>query len=191
MKKIIFTLTFFFATFSIVAQEHLSFKGIPIEGSLTEFCKKLEAKGFKDQGTSSDGKSKIFLGDFAGRNAFVSAYQTTNSNNIYAVVAMFDPSQEWYSLLSTYNYFKELYTEKYGKPIECIEENGANSERNTSMMIALDQGLIEYKTSWRVTGGFISLGISKVSEIYTGSVFIAYLDSNNSNINRLNALDDI
>lgn len=33
-----------------MAQEHLSFKGIPIEGSMTEFCQKLKTKGFTSIG---------------------------------------------------------------------------------------------------------------------------------------------
>ena len=37
MKKILITLTVLFAVIDIMAQEHLSFKGIPIEGSMTEF----------------------------------------------------------------------------------------------------------------------------------------------------------
>ena len=46
MKKIILVLTFFLTASNLMAQEHLSFKGIPIEGSMTEFCQKLKAKGF-------------------------------------------------------------------------------------------------------------------------------------------------
>lgn len=38
MKKIFITLAVFFAAVNMMAQEHLSFKGIPIEGSMTEFC---------------------------------------------------------------------------------------------------------------------------------------------------------
>lgn len=50
MKKIIFTLTVLFVAINIMAQEHLSFKGIPIEGSMTGFCQKLKAKGFTSIG---------------------------------------------------------------------------------------------------------------------------------------------
>lgn len=50
MKKIILTLTVLFATINVMAQDHLSFKGIPIEGSMTEFCQKLKAKGFTSVG---------------------------------------------------------------------------------------------------------------------------------------------
>lgn len=46
MKKILASLAVFLAVINIMAQEHLSFKGIPIEGSMTEFCQKLKTKGF-------------------------------------------------------------------------------------------------------------------------------------------------
>lgn len=54
MRKFIFTLTMLFATVNLMAQEHLSFKGIPIEGSIKEFCKKLEAKGFTSMGSEKN-----------------------------------------------------------------------------------------------------------------------------------------
>lgn len=66
MKKIIITLTVLFAAINIMAQEHLSFKGIPIEGSMTEFCQKLRAKGFISIGQENN--ITLFSGDFTGRN---------------------------------------------------------------------------------------------------------------------------
>ena len=46
MKKILITLTVLFAVIDIMAQEHLSFKGIPIEGSMTRILSKmLKSKG--------------------------------------------------------------------------------------------------------------------------------------------------
>lgn len=50
MKKILASLAVFLAVINIMAQEHLSFKGIPIEGSMTEFCQKLKTKGFTSIG---------------------------------------------------------------------------------------------------------------------------------------------
>lgn len=50
-----------FAVINIMAQEHLSFKGIPIEGSMTAFCQKLKAKGFTQMGR--DNNVTMFTGD--------------------------------------------------------------------------------------------------------------------------------
>lgn len=42
MKKILITLTVLFAVIDIMAQEHLSFKGIPIEGSYDRILSKAQ-----------------------------------------------------------------------------------------------------------------------------------------------------
>ena len=46
MKKNLFTLVVLFVAINIMAQEHLSFKGIPIKGSMAEFCQKLKPLAF-------------------------------------------------------------------------------------------------------------------------------------------------
>ena len=54
MRKLVITFTMLFAVISLMAQEHLSFKGIPIEGSMTAFCQKLKAKGFTSIGSENN-----------------------------------------------------------------------------------------------------------------------------------------
>lgn len=114
MKKILITLTVLFAVIDIMAQEHLSFKGIPIEGSMTEFCQKLKSKGFTSIGRENN--ITLFSGDFTGRQATVGVTATDDGKNVFAVVVLFDPSGEWNTLVNTYDYYKDLYTRKYGKP---------------------------------------------------------------------------
>lgn len=97
MKKILITLTVLFAVIDIMAQEHLSFKGIPIEGSMTEFCQKLKSKGFTSIGRENN--ITLFSGDFTGRQATVGVTATDDGKNVFAVVVLFDPSGEWNTLL--------------------------------------------------------------------------------------------
>ena len=92
MKRIVIVLTALFATISMMAQEHLSFKGIPIEGSMTEFCQKLKAKGFTSIGQENN--VTLFTGDFTGREATVGVTATDDGQNVFAVVVLFDPSGE-------------------------------------------------------------------------------------------------
>lgn len=74
MKRII-TLVLLVITFclSAQAQSHLTFLGIPIDGDVYSFCKKLKKKGFIDNSSSQryyeDGV--CFTGDFRGNNANV------------------------------------------------------------------------------------------------------------------------
>jgi len=189
MKKIIFTLTALFVAINMIAQEHLSFKGIPIEGSMTSFCQKLKAKGFTSIGRENN--LTLFSGDFTGRKATIGVTATDDGKNIFAVIVLFDPSDEWNTLVNTYDYYKNLYTRKYGEPTISKESNPALSDSNTALMMEVDQGTVVYGSAWEVTGGDIQLSIEKSSGIYEGMVMIRYRDSQNVEAKIQNDLDDI
>lgn len=189
MRKIFVTLTLFFAVINIMAQEHLSFKGIPIEGSMTAFCQKLKAKGFTSLGR--DNNITLFSGDFTGRKAIVGVTATDDGKNVFAVVVFFDPSGEWNTLVNTYDYYKDLYTRKYGVPTISKENNPALSDSNTALMAEVHQGTVVYGSAWEVTGGDIQLSIEKSSGVYEGMVMIRYRDSQNVEAKIQNDLDDI
>lgn len=176
-----------FAVISVRAQEHLSFKGIPIEGSLTAFCQKLKAKGF----TSIDNNLMLFTGDFTGRNATVGVTATDDGKDVFAVVVLFDPSGEWKTLVNTYDYYKNLYTRKYGKPSISKEKNPAYSDSNTALMAEVHQGTVVYGSAWETIGGDIQLSIEKSSGVYEGMVIIRYRDSQNIETKIQKDLDDI
>ena len=189
MKKIIFTLTLLFVAISIMAQEHLSFKGIPIEGSMTEFCQKLKSKGFTSIGCENN--ITLFSGDFTGREVTVGVTATDDGKNVFAVVVLFDPSKEWNELVNTYDYYKDLYTRKYGKPTISKENNPAHSDSNSALMLEVYQGTVVYGSAWEVTGGDIKLSIEKSSGFCEGMVMIRYRDSQNVETKIQNDLDDI
>lgn len=178
-----------FAVISLMAQEHLSFKGIPIEGSMTAFCQKLKAKGFTSIG--SENNLTLFTGDFTGRNATVGVTATDDGKDVFAVVVLFDPSGEWNALVNTYDYYKDLYTRKYGKPSISKEKNPALSDSNTALMAEVHQGTVVYGSVWEVTGGDIQLSIEKSSGVYKGMVMIRYRDSQNVETKIQNDLNDI
>lgn len=180
MKKFILAFALFFVAMNILAQEpeHLSFKGIPIEGSMTAFCQKLKAKGFTSIGR--DNNISLFTGDFTGRNATVGVTATDDGKNVFAVVVLFDTSGEWNTLVNTYDYYKDLYTRKYGEPTISREENSAYDDSNTVLMYKLYEGTVVYGSVWEVKGGDIQLSIEKSSAgIYEGMVVIRYRDSQN------------
>lgn len=189
MRKLVITFTMLFAVISLMAQEHLSFKGIPIEGSMTAFCQKLKAKGFTSIG--SENNLTLFTGDFTGRNATVGVTATDDGKDVFAVVVLFDPSGEWNALVNTYDYYKDLYTRKYGKPSISKEKNPALSDSNTALMAEVHQGTVVYGSAWEVTGGDIQLSIEKSSGVYKGRVMIRYRDSQNVEAKIQNDLNDI
>ena len=190
MKKLLITLALFFAAFNIMAQEHLTFKGIPIEGSMTEFCQKLRTKGFTSIANLDN--ISVFTGDFTGQKATVSVMATDNGKNVLGVAVLFDTSKEWKTLVNTYDYYKDLYTRKYGSPAISKENNPAFSDSNSSLMYELSQGTVVYGSAWEIKGGDIRVSIEKSSESYRGGyVTILYRDSQNVENKIKSDLEDI
>lgn len=189
MKKFFITLTALFVALHIMAQEHLTFKGIPIEGSMSEFCQKLQSKGFiqinREKGTT------YFSGIFTGRKVIVGILATNDEKHVYTVGVSFDPSEEWNTLVNTYNYYKDLYTRKYGAPTISEENNPAHSDSNTALMGKLNDGEVVYTSAWEAAGGDIELSIEKSSGYGEGVVVIRYRDSQNAKAKIQNDLEDI
>lgn len=192
MKKLIALFAFMVIALTSYAQsnsEHLTFKGIPIEGSITEFCQKLKTKGFTSIGRENN--IALFIGDFTGRSATIGVTATDDGKDVFAVVVFFDPSKEWNTLVNTYNYYKDLYTRKYGHPTISKEKNPAYSDSNTALMAEVYQGTVAWASAWEVTGGDIELSIEKTSGVYEGMVMIRYRDSQNVENKIQKDLEDI
>ena len=125
MKKLFLTLICLFAvcvsyaqTDNAVAERHLKFKGIPIDGTPSEFGTKLKEAGFSYVKIVNG--TRWYNGPFAGYNNCDVAVKA-NNNLVYEVVVIFPKDYSWWQLYNTYSSLKDMLSTKYGKP-ECREE---------------------------------------------------------------------
>lgn len=172
-----------------LAQEHLTFKGIPITGAMTVFCERLKDKGFV-QIEPEDSNFYLFEGVFTGSQVTVGAMATDNGQDVYTVAVFFDESDSWNTLVNTYEYYKDLYTEKYGSPTKCVEINPSDNDSNTSLMYELFQDRASYTCIFEPSGGTIQISINK-GRFGNGVVMITYMDSQNISTKRQSDLDEI
>ena len=189
MRHLLLTLCIFFATIAANAQEHLSFKGIPIEGSISTFCQKLKAKGFVQ--IHSKDNIRLFRGDFTGRDANIGVVADQTGKKVFSVIVIFPKSDEWDSLVNKYDYYKGLYTEKYGNPSYCREYNPSSNDSNIFLMREVEQGTVVYGSVFDAPGGTIELSIDKADGVYQGQVIIRYKDAQNIESKRQADLDEI
>lgn len=85
MKKIIILLFLLveFCQLSL-AQKHMKFMGIPIDGNVSSFCNSLANKGFTKQNRATK-EIVTFKGDFFGQDAIVDVNFDPNSKIVYSV----------------------------------------------------------------------------------------------------------
>jgi hypothetical protein len=189
MKRLFILLTIVLSVSICYAQEHLTFKGIPITGSVESFCKQLKAKGFTIT-TGVDDDLVGIQGKFVDQT--VDGLVKYYDNNVYAVLAVMIESTDWQPLADAYDGYKDMYISKYGEPTACEETNKCkySLDSDLSFMSALNDGLLSYNARWRVPEGVISIEIMK-SGTYKGAVLIVYCDAQGVVTSMQKTIDDI
>lgn len=107
----------FFANFVFAqTEEHLTFKGIPINGSLTTFVQKMKTAGFSFVEYVSDNTIAVFSGKFAGDDAKIYVASSPKTKTVFKVVVYYGKQTSWQSIKSDYFKYVAAMTEKYGEP---------------------------------------------------------------------------
>lgn len=194
MKKFISIIALILCHIASIAQtanEHLSFKGVPIDGSLNEYVAKMKSAGFTYLGTQ-DGTA-ILQGDFAGfKGCIIGVSTLKNSDVVNTIGVIFPENDNWSSLEDTYQHIKKMLTEKYGKPSECIEEfQGYGSPNdNIDKLYRLKMDRCTYATTFETPKGDIQLSLDHQS-VNSCFVKLQYWDRINTNAVKAKAMDDL
>ena len=195
MKKTLISLlvAFVFSTTASAqnSSEHLTFKGVPIDGTLSEYVQKMKQAGFIHTGTQ-DGTA-ILTGDFAGYKGCTIGVSTLKStNNVNAILVIFPEWKEWASLENNYANLKSMLTEKYGEPSECMETFQGYHSPKTDMekFISLTTNQCTWYTTFSTPKGDIQLSLDE-KDIETCFVILRYFDKINTDFARAKAMDDL
>ena len=195
MKKIIITLIVVLTAMTTFAQnqlsEHLEFKGVPIDGTLSEYVAKMKQNGFTLIGTE-DGVAML-SGDFAGYKGCIVGVATLKQTDLVSKITVIFPACDtWSSLSSDYFSLKKMLTEKYGKPSNSVEKFQSNSQPrdDNSKMYEVKFDRCKYYTTYETKKGDIQLSIEHNSVI-SCFVMLSYYDKINSDIIKAKAKDDL
>ena len=179
-----------FAQTKADSSKHLSFKGVPIDGTLADYVLKMKKNGFV-QKSLKDGVA-ILEGDFASYKSCIVGVSTLKQKDLVSkIVVIFPKRDTWSSLSSNYFNLKDLLTEKYGKPSENLEEfQSYTPEDDGSKFTQVELGACKYYTTFETEKGTIELTIEH-DGITSCFVKLAYFDKINSETVKKQALEDL
>ena len=183
MKRFLTIAVLIFSFMFVMAQtpnKHLTFKGIPITGTLEDFAQKIEAKGFKK--TFSGKIAAEFEGEFAGYSGCkIYVFKIPNRNIVHKVVVVLPEKSSWARLEEEYNKFKGMLTNKYGESSWSSEKfkEGALTFNDDAKMASLKEGNCDYGTAWKVDNGYITVQISSIPDTDGGNIGLVYFDKIN------------
>ena len=176
MKKILVLLLACMLSAIVSAQEHLTFKGIPIDGKLTAFISKLKAQGFQELGVVDN--FALLKGDFGGEKCEIAIYASKNTNIVYQAVVILEESNSWASLKSTYREYKSLLKSKYGSGESYEDFSSPYYEGDGYEMTAIRCNKCTYFTKFNTYNGKISLHIGNIS---SGAAVVLYYEDKINN----------
>lgn len=193
MKTSIITLLFALsATFTFSQNtEHLTFKNIPIDGTLMDFVSKMKQSGFTH--LSSENGTAIFNGDFAGyKNCQIGVLTLKQMDLVYKIGVLFPEQETWSGLSGNYFDLKQMLTEKYGIASEEVEKFESYIEpRDDNMRMSfVKMDKCKYYAIWETDKGKIQLSIERV-ETSDCIVKLTYLDKINGDKIKAQAIDDL
>ena len=195
MKKFLFVaICALFATVAFAQSsesEHLTFKGVPIDGTLSQYVAKMKAAGFSYLG-EEDGTA-LLKGDFAGFKGCTIGVSTLEGVDVVnRIVVLFTSHNEWSSLERDYNHLKDMLTKKYGEPSEVVEkfDNKYRANDNSSKMHELSMDRCTWFTTFSTEKGDIQLSLVKYN-FGSGAVILKYRDRINGDKVYSSAMDDL
>lgn len=193
VKNIITLLLFVFFVKSINAQEHLAFKGVPIDGTLSSFVTKMRAKGFTSMGTAEG--VAMLKGDFAAHKSCTILVATMQNRDLVSRIAVIFPDQsQWQYLYGDYAELKKLLTIKYGDPTDCVEDfqcpsySYPNDDNDRMHNVRMDR--CKYYSTFSTQNGEIQLSITHGDYSHC-FVKLLYIDKVNNDSVIQDALDDL
>jgi len=198
MKKTIISIIVVLSTMISIAQTqintdssgHLTFKGVPIDGTLDEYVSKMKKSGFTHKDTEDE--TAILEGDFASYKNCIVGVSTLKQKNLVSKIAVVFPDRDtWSSLSSNYFNLKEMLTEKYGKPSECVEKfQSYTPDDDGTKMIKVQLDACKYYTIYESEKGTIQLSIEH-DGLTRCFVKLTYIDKINSETIKKEALNDL
>ena len=194
MKVLLITLSAILISLNLNAQtadnQHLMFKGVPIDGTLSEYVEKMKLNGFVV--AASEPGTSLLQGDFAGyKDCFVGVVTMKQKDLVSRIKVMFPEREDWSSLYGNYVNLKDMLTQKYGQPTEVVEVFPSNPTVTDESLkfIYVSSGKCNYTTVFETPNGKITLYLDHIeSDCY---VALSYLDKINGNIIKAKAIDDL
>ncbi|MDF2383754.1 hypothetical protein JMG10_19900 [Nostoc ellipsosporum NOK] len=197
MKKNLITLLLIlsvvvsFAQTNTDSSKHLSFKGVPLDGTLNQYVAKMKQAGFKHIRT--DDGIAILTGDFAGyKDCFVGVSTLKQKDLVHKIGIVFSDRDTWSALSGNYFDLKQMLTEKYGTPSHVEEKFDRYSEprNDATKMYEVQFDRCKYQSVWETDKGEIQLSIDHKS-VSSCFVKLIYFDKINGATIKKQALDDL
>ena len=177
MKRIYSILFMLSFVFTMSAQGHLEFMGIPIDGKPKKFISQLEKKGFEHDKTFHyfDNLQRLY-GTFGGN--LCKLHVLSINREVSKVTVAYLPSTSWTKVYAFYKTLQAEYTLKYVQPESYEVGPNAKSQKFDDVFLNLKNEETAYSSFYQTDRGMIGVRI-KSDDGKSGFVEVVYEDKLN------------
>jgi hypothetical protein len=196
MKNILFALSLFLTTYFSYAKSnsdsstHLTFKGVPLDGTLDQYVARMKQKEFTLLRTENG--IATLQGEFAGyKDCYLNVSTLKQKDLVHKIEVFFPSANTWSTLLENYLDLKQMLLEKYGKLYDeaekCHDLSPDDEDRVKILAVRMDR--CKYYSIWKFDKGEIQLLIGHTNR--ETFVKLAYIDKTNSVLVKKQAIEDL
>lgn len=173
IKVFLTTIILSFSSPTIMAQKHLKFMGIPIDGKRDAMIVKMKEVGFTIQTQQNEVGTELF-GNYMNSEGWLRIWNSNISKTVYLLEFIF-PKGDFNTVYEHYIGLKNVLLGIYGKPTEVLED-----KPEEIFDTAWDLGVFTFATYYETEEGLITLEISEKQH----RVEISFQDNINAEIMR-------
>ena len=188
MKRITLLIATLLISAMSFSQEHMKFKGIPMDCTVKQFMAKLMLEGFKYVETNEDGLITM-AGHFAGDDVLLWLFDNTDGMISAVCVVMDYNDLSWGSISEDLDFYKDNLTKKYGRPSKVnIKYKYPYKKGSGNELLGFKLGRNMYNVMWDTKEGTIGMTFASVTNTI---LIITYADEINQRVDAEREISDL
>lgn len=170
--------------------KHLTFKGIPVDGTPEAFLLALKAKGFRVPQALPSGRF-FATGEFAGEPD-VLVLVSSKEFFVWKVTVLFPSKPSWAFVKEQYERFKRSYAEKFGVEPSCDEKLSPRYKEGSGNEVwGFESGDSRWRSTFHFPEGTVTLSVGFDNHDSKMHLVIDYVDYLNYIVKREYEISDL
>lgn len=175
MKRITFILACLLCTITMLGEEHLMFRSLPIDGDLKTAVKTVKKWGFMGMKIKN---IAALMGKLDNEDVMLTLMATPESHTLFSVTIIYEGTKQWDDSWAEYQNINAAVAAQYGEPTEIISQWESPYSMDNNPMQAFKEDKVTYSSMYTTQGGKVVVNMVYIEEKIC--TIVAYIDEQNA-----------
>lgn len=175
MKRITTILLCLLCTITMMAEGHMKFRTLSIDGDLKTAIKQVKKWGLMGMKIKN---VAAMMGTLDGEDVILALIATPETNTLFSVSIVYEGSDQWSEQLAKYQDINAKLAAQYGEPTKVIDQWEEPYSIDNNPIQAFQEEKAVYSSTYTTSEGYVSINL-----MYTDGKIctaVAYVDEQNS-----------